>query len=82
MELKPFSRRRPLGLEVDSATAYVNAGAIANVNVGDVFQVYSRGEELTDPVSGLKLGSHERLVRSIQITESVDRFHTSGGPRQ
>lgn len=61
-------------VKVEAGTAFINAGANANVRVGDVFQVYSRGEDLTDPDTGLKLGSSERLVGSIQVSEVQDQF--------
>lgn len=61
-------------VKVEAGTAYINAGANANVRIGDVFQVYSRGEDLTDPDTGLKLGSSERLVGSIQVGEVQEQF--------
>jgi len=61
-------------VKVDGPVAYINAGANANVRVGQVFQVYARGEELVDPDTGLKLGSSERVVGSIQVTEVQDQF--------
>jgi curli biogenesis system outer membrane secretion channel CsgG len=61
-------------VKVEGGKAYINAGANANVRVGDVFQVYSRGEDLTDPDTGLKLGSSERLVGSIQVSEVQEQF--------
>jgi curli biogenesis system outer membrane secretion channel CsgG len=61
-------------VKVEAGTAYINAGANADVRVGDVFQVYSRGEDLTDPDTGLKLGSSERLVGSIQVREVQEQF--------
>ncbi|HVL59466.1 MAG TPA: CsgG/HfaB family protein [Burkholderiaceae bacterium] len=61
-------------VKVDGPTAYLNAGANANVRVGDVLQVYSRGEELTDPATGLKLGAVERPVGTIQVIEVHEQF--------
>lgn len=61
-------------VKIDGASAYINAGSGANVKVGDVLQVFSKGEDLVDPESGLKLGSSERLIGSIQISEVQDQF--------
>lgn len=61
-------------VRVDGNVAYVNAGSSASVKVGDVFQVYSAGEDLIDPTTGLKLGTTERLLGSIRITEVQEKF--------
>lgn len=61
-------------VKVEGSAAFINAGSNANVRVGDVFQVYTRGEALTDPDSGLKLGAAERLVGSVQISEVQEQF--------
>jgi curli biogenesis system outer membrane secretion channel CsgG len=61
-------------VKVEAGTAYINAGANADVRVGDVFQVYSRGEDLIDPETGLKLGASERLVGSIEVSEVQEKF--------
>ena len=36
---------------------YIKPGSNAGVKAGDVFQIYSKGEELVDPDTGLSLGS-------------------------
>jgi len=61
-------------VKVEGGTAYINAGVSSNVRVGDVFMVYSKGEDLVDPDTGLKLGSDERMVGSIQITNVQEKF--------
>jgi curli biogenesis system outer membrane secretion channel CsgG len=61
-------------VKVDGGTAYINAGANSNVRVGDVLMVYSKGEDLVDPDTGLKLGSDERIIGSIQITNVQEKF--------
>ncbi len=61
-------------VKVDGRTAYVNAGSGSAVRVGDVLRVYSRGEELTDPATGQKLGALERTVGSIEIVEVHEQF--------
>jgi len=61
-------------VKVEGQSAFINAGANSNVRVGDVFMVYSRGEDLVDPDTGLKLGSDERMIGSIQITNVQEKF--------
>lgn len=61
-------------VKVEGTTAYINAGANANVRVGDILQVFSRNEELTDPETGLKLGAVERAIGSIQVREVQEQF--------
>jgi hypothetical protein len=61
-------------VKVDGGLAYINAGASAGVRVGSVFVIYSAGEDLVDPDTGLKLGSTERPIGSIQITEVQEKF--------
>lgn len=61
-------------VKVEGSAVYLNAGANANVKVGDVLQVYSRGEALIDPDTGLRLGAAERAIAQIQITEVQDQF--------
>ena len=61
-------------VKVEGQSAFINAGANSNVRVGDVYMVYSKGEDLIDPDTGLKLGSDERMIGSIQITAVQDKF--------
>lgn len=61
-------------VKVDGGVVYINAGAHSNVRTGDHYMVYSKGEELVDPDTGLKLGSDERLIGSIQITSVQEKF--------
>jgi curli biogenesis system outer membrane secretion channel CsgG len=70
----PAGRASFAVVKVEGGTAYINAGANAHVQVGDVFTVYSSGEELIDPSTGLKLGRHEKMIGSIQITEVQEQF--------
>jgi len=61
-------------VKVEGGSAYINAGANSNVRVGDVYMVYSRGDDLVDPDTGLKLGSDERMIGSLQITNVQEKF--------
>ncbi len=49
---------------------YINAGALAGVEVGDVFVVYRPGEELIDPDTGLSLGKVETKIGKIEVTKN------------
>ncbi len=60
-------------VKVDGRTAYVNAGTGA-VRVGDVLRVYSRGEDLTDPSTGQRLGAVERAVGTLEVVEVHEQF--------
>lgn len=46
---------------------YFKPGLDAGVKEGDVLTVYSKGEELIDPDTGLSLGSEERRMGTIQV---------------
>ncbi|HEX9975062.1 MAG TPA: CsgG/HfaB family protein [bacterium] len=55
---------------VKGTTVIINAGAEAGVQVGDVFYIYSKGEDLVDPDTGLSLGSLDSKIGSIQVTNN------------
>ena len=61
-------------VKVEGGMAYLNAGATSNVRVGDVFMVYSKGEDLVDPDTGLNLGSNEKMIGSIQVITVQEKF--------
>jgi curli biogenesis system outer membrane secretion channel CsgG len=61
-------------VKVEGGMAYLNAGATSNVRVGDVFMVYAKGEDLVDPDTGLKLGSDEKMIGSIQVITVQEKF--------
>lgn len=58
----------------DAKVVYLNAGSNGNIKVGDEFNVYSKGEPLIDPETGLYLGSEEKLIGRIKITEVRDKY--------
>ncbi len=53
---------------------YVSVGSTIGAKAGDTFTVFSRGEELVDPVTGELLGSEEKRVGRIGISEVRDKF--------
>jgi len=48
----------------------INSGAEAGVQVGDVFVVYRKGEEIIDPDTGESLGSEDTKVGTIQVVDN------------
>ncbi|MCK5148832.1 hypothetical protein KAR48_18910 [bacterium] len=50
---------------------YIKPGSSAGVKVGDVFHIYSEGEALIDPDTGLSLGSEEVKVGTIVVQSLV-----------
>jgi len=53
---------------------YINAGHNMNISMDSVFTVYSKGEELIDPASGLSLGSALSRSGTVRITQVSDKF--------
>jgi curli biogenesis system outer membrane secretion channel CsgG len=52
-------------------TVIVKPGSSSGVKLGDIFDVYSKGDEIIDPDTGLSLGSQEKKIGSIKITEFI-----------
>jgi hypothetical protein len=50
---------------------FFKPGGDAGVKVGDTFNVYSKGEDLVDPDTGLSLGSVDEKIASIQVKALV-----------
>lgn len=55
-------------------TVLIKPGAQGGVKVGDTFTVYSIGQEVIDPETGLSLGAEESKAGTIQVTEVKDQF--------
>jgi curli biogenesis system outer membrane secretion channel CsgG len=58
-------------ISVSGTTVYFKPGSDGGVKPGDVFVVYSKGEELIDPDTGLSLGSDETKAGTIEVTGFV-----------
>lgn len=56
---------------VKENTVFIKPGSDAGVKVGDSFVVYTKGEELFDPDTGLSLGSVEEKVGTIEVKSIV-----------
>lgn len=61
-------------IEVRDGAVYLNAGAEDGMAVGMAFDVYEPTPALIDPSSGRNLGSPDRLVGRIELTEVRARY--------
>ena len=52
----------------------LNRGQGGGMEVGQVLEVYSEGEEMVDPDTGESLGSEEIKIGAIRVTEVLARF--------
>jgi curli biogenesis system outer membrane secretion channel CsgG len=68
-------------------TVYINAGADCGLKLGDIMEVYQRGEELVDPETGESLGYQTSKIGYVEINRVEEKFSTaqvivgSGGRR-
>ena len=53
-----------------AGVVFINSGKADGLQVGDVFSVYSKGEDLIDPDTGISLGSVDSKIGEIKITDS------------
>ncbi len=56
---------------INGNTIFMKPGSDAGVKVGDSFTVYSQGQSLIDPDTGLELGSIEEKIGTIEVTSMV-----------
>ncbi len=61
-------------IQVKGETIYTNIGQRNGATPGDVFTVFSTGEEMVDPDTGESLGSEEEKVGTIKITSVKEKF--------
>ena len=57
-------------ITMNGGKVYINSGAEAGVEVGEVFSVYRPGQELVDPDTGLSLGAVEEKVGMIKVLDN------------
>jgi curli biogenesis system outer membrane secretion channel CsgG len=55
----------------DDGTVYMKPGSAGGVNPGMEFVVYSKGEEIIDPDTGLALGSEEQMAGKVKVAQDV-----------
>ncbi len=70
MATLPWSARI---VKADGRNIYINAGTSSNIQPGAVFDIYKKGEELTDPSTGESLGFEETLAGEAMATQIMDR---------
>jgi curli biogenesis system outer membrane secretion channel CsgG len=61
-------------IRIDGETIYTNTGERNGVENGDIFSVFSPGEELVDPDTGESLGSDMYKVGSIRLISVQEKF--------
>lgn len=58
-------------VKTDATEVIINAGSIAGITIGDVLTIYSKGEALVDPETGLDLGSEETKIGTIRVVADM-----------
>ena len=61
-------------VKAEGSQIYINAGYNMNIQMDSVFTVYSKGEDLIDPASGLSLGSALSRSGTVRVTQVSDKF--------
>jgi curli biogenesis system outer membrane secretion channel CsgG len=61
-------------IKISGNKVYLNAGATMNIQPGDKFLAYSKGESMIDPDTGLNLGSEDTLVGTVEVTDVKDKY--------
>ena len=61
-------------IKVQNEDIYLSAGNRNGSSVGDMFTVYSVGEELVDPDTGEILGSEEEKIGTVKIFEVKEKY--------
>ena len=69
-------------VKVKDDVVYLSAGANHGVSEDDVFSVYSVGEELIDPETGLNLGSDEELIGRAVVFSVHDKYSKARLPAE
>ena len=61
-------------IKVSGDVVYINAGKRSGANSGEVFTVYSKGEELMDPDTGEILGSEEERIGTVKVFDVKEKY--------
>jgi len=61
-------------VKVSGNKIYINAGSTMNIGTDMVFTVFSKGEELIDPDTGLSLGSMLSRSGTIRVIQVAEKF--------
>jgi curli biogenesis system outer membrane secretion channel CsgG len=61
-------------IKESDGVVYINRGTDSGLQVGNVLEAYSPGEELIDPETGISLGSEESKIGRVQIIDVQQKF--------
>ncbi len=61
-------------MKVSEDKVYINLGKDSGIAVGQVFDVMQKGEELIDPDTGESLGSEDKKIGSVKVTEVKEKL--------
>ena len=61
-------------VKVEKNLVYISGGCDVNMSTGNTYTVYSVGEELIDPATGLSLGSEQSQIGRIEVTSVEEKF--------
>jgi len=61
-------------VKVSDGEVYINVGTDTGIRKGEVFEVYTVGEELIDPDTGLSLGAEESYAGKIKIKNAEKKY--------
>ncbi len=64
-------------IHVDEQSIYVNAGTLAQVQIGDRLSVFSIKQVLTDPETNQVVGLIEEAVGELVVTTAKEKFSTA-----
>jgi curli biogenesis system outer membrane secretion channel CsgG len=72
LKAKPWEGRIVI---VKNDKVIINAGLDVGIRVGDIMDVWTTGEELIDPVTGLSLGVEEgEKIGTIEVTDVKEKY--------
>ncbi|MEW6096642.1 MAG: CsgG/HfaB family protein [bacterium] len=72
LKTKPWEGRIVI---VKNDEVIINAGSDVGIKIGDVMEVWTTGEELIDPATGLSLGVEEgQKIGTIEITDVKEKY--------
>ena len=63
-----------LVMQVRGDDIFVNRGEGAGINPGEIYEIYSVGEDMIDPATNESLGSEEILLGEVKITRVNPKF--------
>jgi curli biogenesis system outer membrane secretion channel CsgG len=61
-------------IKAGAKEVYISAGETNGTSVGDLFTVYSVGEELVNPATGELLGVEEKEIGKVEVVEVKEKY--------